>query len=295
MLPPGPASLPIFGNLFSLSRQPYKDFLRLKKRYGDVFSIQIGNKPAVVFNGLHTIKKALRQEELNGRPKFHSFQHVSDGKSLAFNDLDHIGKIHRRLAENAIKILTDEKEFPMASVANRGAESLTDRLLSKCGTEVNLYEDIYWGVASVHYEICFGFEKKHVEPLSKLASSIVDFQSNGIVSDFMPLAAKVFSRQDQRYATMCSSMLSTCRRIEYVHLDTYNTEKVRDAIDALIKASAKLKPAHQEVFEMERLLDTTQDFLVQGWTSWQVLLPGHWYMLPCTPNHSPAFKWRSMT
>ncbi|KAI4807049.1 hypothetical protein KUCAC02_017826 [Chaenocephalus aceratus] len=58
--PPGPTPLPILGNLLNLSvHNPMKDLERLRKSYGNVYSLFIGPKPIVVINGVQALKEAM--------------------------------------------------------------------------------------------------------------------------------------------------------------------------------------------------------------------------------------------
>uniref|UniRef100_A0A671YTZ6 Cytochrome P450 2F2-like n=1 Tax=Sparus aurata TaxID=8175 RepID=A0A671YTZ6_SPAAU len=72
--PPGPAPLPILGNLLNLSLDnPMKDFDRvgLWKSYGNVYSLFLGPKPAVVINGVQAMKEAMvtKAADFAGRPQ----------------------------------------------------------------------------------------------------------------------------------------------------------------------------------------------------------------------------------
>ncbi|XP_033494312.2 cytochrome P450 2F2-like isoform X2 [Epinephelus lanceolatus] len=70
--PPGPAPLPILGNLLSLSLDnPIRDFERLRKCYGNVYSIFLGPKPAVIINGVQAMKEAMmtKAADFAGRPQ----------------------------------------------------------------------------------------------------------------------------------------------------------------------------------------------------------------------------------
>ncbi|KAF3836142.1 hypothetical protein F7725_028700 [Dissostichus mawsoni] len=58
--PPGPTPLPILGNLLNLSvHNPMRDLERLRKSYGNVYSLFIGPKPIVVINGMQALKEAM--------------------------------------------------------------------------------------------------------------------------------------------------------------------------------------------------------------------------------------------
>ncbi|CAB1313564.1 unnamed protein product [Coregonus sp. 'balchen'] len=64
--PPGPKPIQIFGNLLHLSlRNHLKDLEKLAERYGKVFSLYIGGRPAVILNGLEAMKEALVTKALD--------------------------------------------------------------------------------------------------------------------------------------------------------------------------------------------------------------------------------------
>ncbi|XP_070784302.1 cytochrome P450 2F2-like isoform X1 [Enoplosus armatus] len=70
--PPGPPPIPILGNLLNLSLDnPMGDFETLRKCYGNVYSLFLGPKPAVVINGVQAMKEAMmtRAADFAGRPQ----------------------------------------------------------------------------------------------------------------------------------------------------------------------------------------------------------------------------------
>ncbi|KAI9542900.1 hypothetical protein NQZ68_016204 [Dissostichus eleginoides] len=70
--PPGPTPLPILGNLLNLSvHNPMRDLERLRKSYGNVYSLFIGPKPIVVINGVQALKEAVltKGADFGGRPQ----------------------------------------------------------------------------------------------------------------------------------------------------------------------------------------------------------------------------------
>uniref|UniRef100_A0A8C0XR11 Uncharacterized protein n=1 Tax=Castor canadensis TaxID=51338 RepID=A0A8C0XR11_CASCN len=58
--PPGPVPLPVLGNLLHVDfyNTPYS-FYKLRRRFGNVFSLQLAWKPVVVLNGLAAVREAL--------------------------------------------------------------------------------------------------------------------------------------------------------------------------------------------------------------------------------------------
>ncbi|XP_045898628.1 cytochrome P450 2F2-like isoform X2 [Micropterus dolomieu] len=99
--PPGPTALPILGNILHLNLEnPLKDFERLRKSYGDVYSLFIGSKPAVIINGVKAMKEALvtKATDFAGRPKDLFINDVIDRKGVILADYGSFWRDHRRFA-----------------------------------------------------------------------------------------------------------------------------------------------------------------------------------------------------
>ncbi|XP_041852011.1 cytochrome P450 2F2-like [Melanotaenia boesemani] len=99
--PPGPPVLPILGNLLHLSLEnPLKDFQRLRQSYGNVYSLFIGPKPAVVINGLKAMKEAMviRGADYAGRPQDLLVNEVTQRKGVILADYGSSWRDHRRFA-----------------------------------------------------------------------------------------------------------------------------------------------------------------------------------------------------
>ncbi|KAK7901914.1 hypothetical protein WMY93_018683 [Mugilogobius chulae] len=103
---PGPFPWPIIGNAAQMGSEPHKYFVRLTKKYGDVFQIKLGSRPVVVLNG-DSIRQALVKQgfDFAGRPDFTSFQFVSDGNGVAFNTSStDWWKVHRKISQSTLRM-----------------------------------------------------------------------------------------------------------------------------------------------------------------------------------------------
>ncbi|RVE55417.1 hypothetical protein OJAV_G00236540 [Oryzias javanicus] len=99
--PPGPPTLPVLGNLLHLSTDNLlNDFERLRKSYGDVFSVFIGPQPAVVINGLKAMKEALviKGMDFAGRPQDMFVNHVTQDIGIVLENYGPVWREHRRFA-----------------------------------------------------------------------------------------------------------------------------------------------------------------------------------------------------
>ncbi|XP_031467623.1 cytochrome P450 2G1-like, partial [Phasianus colchicus] len=81
-LPPGPTPLPLIGNLLQISpSQTLKSFLKLRDRYGPVFTVYLGTRRVVVLCGHQAVHEALveRAEEFAGRGRMPTVERTFHG------------------------------------------------------------------------------------------------------------------------------------------------------------------------------------------------------------------------
>ncbi|XP_068996105.1 cytochrome P450 2F2-like [Embiotoca jacksoni] len=99
--PPGPAVLPVLGTILHLDlKDPLMDLERLRKTYGNVYSLFFGKKPAVVINGVKAMKEAMviKATDFAGRPHDLFINDVTQRKGVITVDYGSIWREHRRFA-----------------------------------------------------------------------------------------------------------------------------------------------------------------------------------------------------
>uniref|UniRef100_H3CMS3 Cytochrome P450, family 2, subfamily X, polypeptide 9 n=1 Tax=Tetraodon nigroviridis TaxID=99883 RepID=H3CMS3_TETNG len=129
--PPGPPVLPLLGNILELTLEnPLQDFERLRKTYGNIYSLYLGRKPAVVISGLKTIKEALvtKGSDFSGRPQDMFINDALKKNGVVLQDYDNAWKDHRRFA------LMTLRNFGM------GKTSMEDRINGEIEYIVNTLE-----------------------------------------------------------------------------------------------------------------------------------------------------------
>lgn len=67
-LPPGPWGIPVLGFLPFMGREKHTCFMDLAKKYGAVFSTQMGNQLTVVVSDYKLIRENFRKQEYSNRP-----------------------------------------------------------------------------------------------------------------------------------------------------------------------------------------------------------------------------------
>lgn len=106
-LPPGPFPWPVIGNAAQMGGSPHLYFVRMAKKYGNIFQIKLGSRTVVVLNG-GSIRQALVKQgpQFAGRPNFTSFQYISNGDSIAFGNVSDWWKVHRKVAQSTVRMFS---------------------------------------------------------------------------------------------------------------------------------------------------------------------------------------------
>ncbi|XP_053362029.1 cytochrome P450 2F2-like [Clarias gariepinus] len=155
--PPGPRPIPILGNLFHFNiKNPLKDFEKLAEQYGNIYSLYIGTKPAVVLNGFKTIREALvmKSGDFSGRPQSLSMD-VTKGKGVIIADYSLHWKEHRRFALMTLRNFGLGKQ----SMENRilgEIEHLITKLEKHAGSSISPQTLFHDAASNIIYLVLFG-------------------------------------------------------------------------------------------------------------------------------------------
>uniref|UniRef100_A0A8C6SKP6 Cytochrome P450 n=1 Tax=Neogobius melanostomus TaxID=47308 RepID=A0A8C6SKP6_9GOBI len=103
--PPGPTALPFLGNVLNLNLLTSHLFclpscFQLRRTYGNVYSLYIGHRPAVVVSGTKALKEALVNKAVDfaGRPQDMYFNAILEDRGNFIADYGHKWKEHRRFS-----------------------------------------------------------------------------------------------------------------------------------------------------------------------------------------------------
>ncbi|XP_063151201.1 cytochrome P450 1A1-like [Candoia aspera] len=273
-LPPGPWSLPILGNLLQLGENPYVFFDQMRKKYGDVFQIQLGMVPVVVVNGLDAVKQVLLKdgESFAGRPDMHTFSFFANGESLSFSvKFGESWKLQKKIAVKALRSLAKSEaksstcscllEEHVCAEASELVKTFLE--LSKKGS----FDPVVvttCTVANVVCALCFGkrYSRNDEQFLSVIKLSHDLIKITGVINpaDFIPClrylplpAAKVARVFFGKFNNFVAQHVED-------HYVTYDKNIFRDVTDALINVSNERKAVEKTVtLSNEEIIITVND------------------------------------
>uniref|UniRef100_A0A673AJ53 Uncharacterized protein n=1 Tax=Sphaeramia orbicularis TaxID=375764 RepID=A0A673AJ53_9TELE len=98
--PPGPPALPIVGNIFTLDHKRTHE----TGRYGDVYSMRMGQRWVVVLNGFEAVTQALvtQGDSFSDRPSIPLYDDIFHGLGVILSN-GHMWKQQRRFALSTLK------------------------------------------------------------------------------------------------------------------------------------------------------------------------------------------------
>ncbi|XP_069482655.1 cytochrome P450 1A1-like [Ambystoma mexicanum] len=296
--PPGPWGLPVFGSFFQLGELPHITLAKMKKQYGDVFLIKLGNVPVVVVNGQETIKKVLvkQGESFAARPKLYSLSLFSGPDSFIFSP--HYGetvKQLRKTAKNAMQMFTkaEAKTSTCSCVLEDYVTTEAMELVNTLGrlTEKDGFFNpniaIASAVTNVVCALCFGTRYGHTDKDLDGFMDITDeaHKSTGFTGlvDFIPLLRYLPLPGLKSQIELQNQLRTFIKKHITEHYSTYDENYVRDITDALVSlCEKKRRKDNTSLLTDDQILTVASDIFGAGFSTTQVAL--HWIILYLLQN-----------
>nr|XP_023486806.1 cytochrome P450 2D14-like [Equus caballus] len=273
--PPGPMPLPGLGNLLHVDFQDTVcSFTRLRRRFGDVFSLQLAWTPVVVLNGLAAMREALvhRGEDTSDRPPAVVYEHLGYGPHAEGVILARYGRAWREQRRFSLSTLrnfglgkksleqwvTEEASCLCAAFDDQAGRPFSpDALLNKAVTNV---------IASLTFGRRFEYNDPLFLKLLDLTEDLVKEESGFLrqVLEAIPVllhipgvAAKVFPGQ-KAFMAQLDELLAEHR------MTRDPTQPPRDLTDAFLDEVAKAKGSPESSFSDDNLRLVVADLFTAG-------------------------------
>lgn len=202
-LPPGPPGWPIVGNLIQviLQRRHFIFVVRdLRKKYGPIFTMQMGQRTLIIVTSSELIHEALVQRgpEFASRPADSPIRLIFSVGKCAINSAEY-GPLWRALRRNFVTELINPTRIRQCSWIRNWALEYHMKRLRKEASEVGLVEvmsNCRLTICSVLICLCFG-AKISEERIKTIESVLKDVMliTTPKLPDFLPVLTPLFRRQ----------------------------------------------------------------------------------------------------
>lgn len=198
-LPPGPPTLPIFGNLFSLGTKPHVSLTELAKTYGPLMSLQLGQMPTVVVSSAIMAREALQKNDLSlsNRPVIDAVRALNHQQaSLIWLSMSPLWRNFRKICKS--EIFSADKIDASQSVRRRKVRDLLDYIQKQsfAGSAVDIGQVAFTTTLNLLSSTFFSVDLG--DPSSELASEfrktirgIMEEVGKPNFADYFPLLQKI--------------------------------------------------------------------------------------------------------
>ncbi|KAL3862686.1 hypothetical protein ACJMK2_008639 [Sinanodonta woodiana] len=272
-LPPGPAWIPLVGNIRELTSDPDLriPLKRLQKKYGDIYTLYIGPVPTIVVCGYDAIREIFikRGIEFSDRPALGLPGIILNGgkgittvsgdiwkkqRKFIIATLRHFGLGRSKLED---KIQTEVKLF-LSEIENLNQEPF------------KMMKPIQTSVGNVISHLVFGGHFRHNDPRFKLMmdslESFLQFASTRSLVSFIPIlrfvpgdffGIKNIAKQMQVIKDFMNELIEE-------HEKKFHEGNIADFIDAFISEMKKQSNGENTMFTKEYLAAIIMDLFLAG-------------------------------
>ncbi|KAH6795929.1 hypothetical protein C2S51_036915 [Perilla frutescens var. frutescens] len=202
-LPPGPPGWPLVGNLFQviLQRRPFIFVVRdLRKKYGPIFTMQMGQRTLVIITSSELIHEALveRGPLFASRPPDSPIRLIFSVGKCAINSAEY-GPLWRSLRRNFVTELINPTRIKQCGWIRKWAfENHMKRLedeSSRVGS-VQVMSHCRLTICSILICLCFGVKvsEERIKVIESLLKDVMMITMPRL-PDFLPLLTPLFRRQ----------------------------------------------------------------------------------------------------
>ncbi|XP_062994255.1 cytochrome P450 2J2-like [Elgaria multicarinata webbii] len=267
--PPGPVPLPFLGNLLDIDpKKPHLAMQKLREKYGNVFSLQLGNQRLVIVNGLHLMKEALvhQGENFVDRPRFPLMLEIF-GEFGLINSNGLSWKQQRRFALSTLRSFGLGKRSLEERIQEE-SRYLMDAIEEEKGQAFDPHFQINNAVSNIICSITFGgrfdYHDSQFQTLLHLLDRTLYLQGsiwNQLYNAF-PTLMKYLPGPHQTLFKNWEQLKSFVREIIEKHKEDWNPLNTRDFIDAYLQEIAKEDA--DSSFHDKNLLHSALDLFFAG-------------------------------
>ncbi|XP_074447882.1 cytochrome P450 2C9-like isoform X1 [Larus michahellis] len=270
-MPPGPAPLPILGNLLQVKPKDLATTLqKLSEEYGPVFTVHLGSDPVVVLHGHDVVKEALvdRADEFAARGHMPIGDRANNGLGIIFSNNQEWLQV-RRFALSTLRNFGMGKRSIEERIQEE-SEHLLEEINKTKGTPFDPTFTLSCAVSNVICSIVFGrrydYKDKKFLALMNNMNNIFEmmnsywgqlYQMFSNILDYLPGPHnKIFTEFDALKAFVAEEVK--------IHQATLDPSSPQDFIDCFLTKMQEEKEHPNSSFHMKNLITSTFDLFIGG-------------------------------
>ncbi|KAM4694840.1 cytochrome P450 2K4-like [Discoglossus pictus] len=257
---PGPRCLPVIGNLHIINlERPSEAFIKLSKKYGDIFRVQMGSQKMVVLCGYETVKSALidHAEDFGERAIVPIFEDINQGYGVPFSR----GENWKQMRRFTLSTLRD---FGM------GKKNIEDKIVEECvflvkqleleqGKPTDLTAKTSVAVGNMITSLTLGHRFDYQDPTLLRLMSLVNENMRLIGSPSVLLynmfpILRYLPGDHQKVKRNVAELHSFLKETFLGHLKDLNQDDQRSFIDAFLVKQQEEKDDPNSLFHEDNLL-----------------------------------------
>ncbi|XP_033743634.1 cytochrome P450 2B4-like [Pecten maximus] len=268
-LPPGPTPLPLIGNLTCMKRNNvFLTFRELRAKYGDVFTLHIGNTVTIVFNGYSTLREAFVQhgDSFSDRPDIFIFKDISKHHGIAGSSGE-LWKEHRTFALATLREFGFGKRSLESKIMEE-IEAYLPCLEEKKGEPFNIHALTQTSVSNIICSIVFGqrFDYKD-ERFTKLMEMFdANFKLMNPIMNFFPFLQHIPGDpfKGKQVLRNAEAVYAFIWELVQEHDGSLDDTCIRDYVDAYLKEKKERQADKCNTFTDVQMLRSIGDLFSAG-------------------------------
>ncbi|XP_051955726.1 cytochrome P450 2C31-like isoform X1 [Xyrauchen texanus] len=239
-------------------------------QYGEMTTVYVGRKPAIVLNTIQVTKEALVQEgsSFSGRPALPIIDWITNGLGIIMVTFGHSWRQQRRFALHTLRNFGLGKKSVEERVLEEGRYLIAEMLKAE-GKPTNPQHAIHNAVSNIICSIVFGdrfeYDNKRFEYLLNILNEnfMLAGSSVGQIFNLVPFI-KHFPGPHQKVLRNATELLGFIREEVKEHRETLDPDNPRDFLDAYLLEIEKHKSNEDSTFHEENMLMSTADLFLAG-------------------------------
>ncbi|NXS94464.1 CP2CK protein, partial [Jacana jacana] len=270
-MPPGPAPLPILGNVLQVKPKDLaKTLQKLSEEYGSVFTVHLGSDPVVVLYGHDVVKEALieRADEFAARGHMPLGERANNGLGIIFSNNEEWLQV-RRFALSTLRNFGMGKRSIEERI-HEETEHLLEEINKTKGTPFDPTYKLSCAVSNIICSIVFGrrydYKDKKFLALMNNMNNIFEMMNSlwGQLYQMFPNILDYLPGQHNKIFKEIDALKAFVSEEVKIHQASLDPSSPQDFIDCFLSKMQEEKEKPNSSFHLKNLITSTFDLFIAG-------------------------------